>query len=177
VQHNNARHPGEGTPVGVNAPPPTFAPTTETATTEAVTTEPAAATSTQAPPSTKKFGGTFSYLDGLSVRVTRPVAFQPSEFAMSTKSPHYVSFTITIVNKTGKTFDPASVSAALQSGDAECDEVFDSANGCNGSPSVKLLNGRQSTYKIGFGVPSTSDLVLDMTRATTMTTRSSPVSG
>ncbi len=41
--------------------------------------------------------------------------------------------------------------------------MFDSDRGLNGSPSTKLLNGRESTFRLGYNVAAPQDLVLELT--------------
>jgi Transposase and inactivated derivatives len=76
------------------------------------------------------------------------VKFRPSEYAASSAAKAYVKFTVTIVNGTGKTFDPSMFSASAQSANLEADEVYDTAGGLNGSPDTKLLKGREAKFVI-----------------------------
>lgn len=46
--------------------------------------------------------------------------------------------------------------------DKEADQVFDTANGLTGSPKIAILDGRQSTFTIGFGVDNPSDIVMEL---------------
>jgi hypothetical protein len=108
------------------------------------------------------FGQTKTYDDGLSVSVGAPVEFKPSAYASAGKAPVYVKFEVTLHNGTGKTFDPSSFSASLQSGSTDEDEVYDSGKGIGNTPDTKLLDGRDAVFWIGFGAESTTDLVLDL---------------
>lgn len=74
---------------------------------------------------------------------------------------HQVKFTVTIVNNTGDTFEPSMFSATVQSGNREGDQIFDSANGLEGSPHTTLLDGREAQFVIGFGVDDPEDLVME----------------
>lgn len=108
-----------------------------------------------------KFGQTMTWKDRLSVTVSKPTSFTPSEWASGgEKAKHHVKFTVTIVNKTGRTFDPSMFTATLQSGNAEADAVFD--DGLEGGPMTKLLNGREVKFQIGFGANKPKDLVLEV---------------
>lgn len=112
----------------------------------------------------RKFGDNFKYADGLQVSVAIPVPFTPSESsAITTKSPDYFSFEITIKNGTGRAFDPSAVQSSLQSGDQESGSVFDSANGIGSPPSTSLLPGRSVKFKVAFGVGTPKDLVFQVT--------------
>lgn len=124
--------------------------------------QPAEEASDQAPEdSTLTFGETYKYEDGVSIRVGKPKPFKPSEYAAADEAPAYLSFEVVIVNGGAEPFDPSVSTASLQSGDTEASEVFDTENGFDGSPSTKVLPGRQTKYKIGFGVQNPKDLVLE----------------
>jgi len=82
-------------------------------------------------------------------------------YAAADEAPAYLSFGLVIVNGGAEPFDPSVSTASLQSGDTEASEVFDTENGFDGSPSTKVLPGRQTKYKIGFGVQNPKDLVLE----------------
>jgi hypothetical protein len=108
------------------------------------------------------FGHRYTYADGLVVVVAAPTRFRPSEYAMSSPAKAYLSFKITVINGTKALYDPVMFTSSLQSGNAEADEVFDSENGFAGSPSTKLLPGRETVFKLGYGVSNTNDLVLQV---------------
>ena len=110
-----------------------------------------------------KFGQSYTWKDGLSVTVSKGVPFKPSSSAyIEKKSPAYLQYTITIVNKTGATYDPALFHVTAQSGDTEANQIFDSSSDLGGAPSTKILNGRQSTFKVGFGVANPKDVVMEV---------------
>jgi hypothetical protein len=108
-----------------------------------------------------KFGQAFTYDDGLTVKVTKPRPFKPSEYAASKPGPA-VRFTFTIVNKTGKPFDAGLFLATLQSGNKEATEIYDDQNDINGSPSTKVLNGREAQWDAAYNVKDPKDLVLEV---------------
>ncbi len=151
-------------PAGSNAPKATTT-TEKVATTteeeETTTTTEEETTTTTAPPN-PKFGQTFQWKDGLSVTIGAPTPFTPSESAASEAAPAYLSFEVKIVNGTTANFDPSAFNSSLQSSNVEAAEVFDSANGFEGSPSTTLLAGREAVFKIGYGVSDPADLVLEV---------------
>lgn len=111
-----------------------------------------------------KFGNAFTYDDDLSVQISEPETFKPSQFAaLVEKWPDYVKFDVTIVNGTKKKFDTSMIYFTVQSKDKEAEEVFDADKGFNGAPTTTLLPGRQAKYKVGFGVLDANDLVMDFT--------------
>lgn len=109
------------------------------------------------------FGDTFTYDDGLSVTVGKPAKYTPSPYAAGyKKGDTALRFNVTIVNKTGKPFDPSMAYSTLQSGNNEADEIYDSENDLNGAPSTKVLDGREVTWDIGYSCPAPNDLVLEI---------------
>ncbi|MCI1748852.1 MAG: hypothetical protein LKI24_12670 [Acidipropionibacterium sp.] len=108
-----------------------------------------------------KFGSAYVYQDGLSVTVSAPKAFEPSEYAAGTDNfKHFVSFEVRIVNKTGKPWDPSLFSATVQSDNEEGEEVFD--DGLEGAPQTKLLNGRETKFAVAYGVANPKDIVMEV---------------
>lgn len=112
---------------------------------------------------THEFGSTATYRDGLSVTVSSPSDYTPSESSFGSEGyPHSVKFDVKLVNKSGKPFDPSLVYLSVQSGNTEAEEIFDSENGLDGSPTTTLLDGRESTFPVAFGVSDPKDLVLEV---------------
>ena len=162
---------------GVNAPPTATAATTardsgasSSPVSSSTASSPATTPSrTPTPPSTTAvtdqavFGETYAWADGLEVTVSAPEPFKPSEYAVTDNADDtYLSFTVTIVNKTGKKYEPALFIASVQSGDREGEQIFDSENGFSGTPSTAILNGRQSTFTIGFSASDAKDIVMEV---------------
>lgn len=137
--------------------------TSEPATSTPIRSSPARSTEPAPVPTDQAgFGSTYSWTDGLQVTVSAPTPFTPSEYAAADPATAYLSFTVTIVNNTGAEYKPSLFSATAQSGNAEADQVYDSANGLDGTPSTAILNGRQSTFQLGFGVADPNDVVLQV---------------
>jgi len=125
---------------------------------EVTTSSAAAAASDQA-----AFGETYKWVDGLEVTVSAGTPFTPSDYVVAdSPATAYLSYTVTIVNKTGATYEPALFSTSVQSGDKEGDQIFDSANGYTGTPSTSILDGRQSSFTVGFGVSNPADVVMEI---------------
>lgn len=108
------------------------------------------------------FGDTYKWDNGLEVTIAAPTPFTPSEYATVAGAAAYLTFSVTIINNTGATYDPIQFSVYAQSGSKEASEIYDSANGYNGTPSTSILDGRQSAFNVGFGVSDPSDLVLEV---------------
>jgi hypothetical protein len=139
------------TPQGTNAP----------AASSASTDTPAESPSPSS--SELKLGQTYTYTDGLSVTVSKATIFKPSDTAFGlTKGQKAVYLTFTVVNKTGKAFDPALFYVTVQSGSTEAEPIYDSAKGINGTPNTKILNNRQATFKEAYSVTNPKDLVVEV---------------
>jgi hypothetical protein len=110
----------------------------------------------------EKFGQVYTWTDGLDVTVAAGVPFTPSEYAVSTPAPVYLSFTITITNKTGKPYDPTLFNVTAQSVGKESESIYDSDNDLTGSPTTSVLDGRDATFAVGFGVADPADVVLEI---------------
>ena len=110
-----------------------------------------------------KFGQTYGWPEGLEVSVAPGVAFTPSDTSSADPANAYLSFTVTITNRTGKPYDPSLFYVSAESSGKEADQVFDSANGFTGSPSTSVLDGHQSIFAIGFGVTDPADVVMELT--------------
>ncbi|SDB80286.1 hypothetical protein GA0111570_10272 [Raineyella antarctica] len=155
-----AATPVESAPAGDNRP-------TATATQVAdaglsTSTSEAPATQKPAADGTSEFGKAYTWEDGLSVTVSAPKAYTPSSSAFGpVAGQKAVSFQITIVNGTSAPFDPVMASITAQSGNTEASQIFDSAKAMEGSPSTKILAGRETTYKVAFSVADASDIVVE----------------
>ena len=144
-------------PTGTNAvasetPSPAASETETTAPTE----EPTAAEDAPI-----KFGKAFTWENGLSATVSAPKPYKPTDSAAGTEGfKYFVQFTVTVVNKTGAAFDPDATNHTVQSADVEGSRIFDASSSLD-TPSTKVLNGRQTKYKVAFGVTNPKDIVFE----------------
>lgn len=164
-----ASTPGEPTagpaPTGTNRPtaPPTTEAPEDPAAGESEPTEEDLAEPTEEPEDPElAFGDSTTYEDGLTITVGKPQPYRPSDTAAFEKSAAYRKFEVTIVNNTGKRFDPSLFTTTLQSSNKEGDEVFDSGGGIEGAPSTTLLNGREAKFEIAYGLADPDDIVLEV---------------
>ncbi|AJW78486.1 hypothetical protein [Clavibacter michiganensis] len=109
------------------------------------------------------FGETFAYTDGVSVTVSAPQPFTPSEYANKGSEPNFVLFEITVVNGSEGNYDPTSFYDTLQSANAESEEVYDSQQGLGNSPTTSLLPGREAKWTVAYGVLDPNDMVMEIT--------------
>lgn len=112
---------------------------------------------------TVAFGQAYKWDDGLQVTISAPKSYKPSRWAAAKKSKYYLVMTVTVLNGTSATYEPAMFHLSAQSGDSESDQVFDSGKGVGGGPDTKLLKGRQAKWKVAFAVQNPKDLVLEVT--------------
>lgn len=143
-------------------PPPSSEPKVPPPTTEA----PEPAEEPEAPPQPEygEFGGAgFTYDDGITLTITAPEAFTPSEYAFTgTDWPAYIRFDITLTNGTDVPFDPAGAYGTLSSGGQEGEAVFDTDNGLDGTPMTPVLPGKSITWSEGYGVADPADLTFQV---------------
>lgn len=109
-----------------------------------------------------KFGKSFTWDDGITITVSKPKVFTPSQYSKIKGAKTHVRFDVTVVNKSDNTLDLTLAYITLQSNNQEAEQVFDSAKGLKGSPSTKLLKGREAKWAVGFGVVNANDLVMDV---------------
>ncbi len=109
-----------------------------------------------------KFGQTYTYTDGLSITISKPQPFRPSDTAAVTRSNAYRQFTVTIVNKTGRRYDPSGFSTTVQSANEEAEQIFDSARGIGGSPDTTLLKNREAKFRIAYSLADPKDIVMEV---------------
>lgn len=108
------------------------------------------------------FGEAYTWSDGLSVTISAPESYSPSDYAAGVvDGQSAVTLQITLVNGTGAAFDPVMTSVTAQSGNTEASQIFDSGQGMEGSPMTKILPGRETTYAVAFSVADPADLVVE----------------
>lgn len=111
---------------------------------------------------TAPFGTAYAWEDGLSLTVGAPAPYKPGKYAFTGDTfEHFVVFDVRVVNNTGAAWDPVLLHATIQSSNQEGERVFDSGN-LPPEPSTKLLDGREVTFKMAFGVADPDDLVLEV---------------
>jgi hypothetical protein len=131
---------------GSNADPPADAPTAES--TPAPTADPL-----------PLFGQTYTWEDGIAVTVSKPHAYQPTEYAIGTGKTN-VRFTVTIVNGSKRGYHPEETMLSLQSGNREATEIYDDR--IIGIMGTVLLPGREGKYDVAYGMRAATDLVMEV---------------
>jgi len=140
-------------------PAPSMSEVQETAAAEAAAAAPAVE-----PESTlnklPKFGETVTF-DGLSVGVSAPEAFSPSQYAFGADQAANVKFTVTLTNTGSEGYDPVLTFISASSGQQEATQIFDEA--LVGAPTTTILPGQAVSYQVGFSVADPAQIVLDVT--------------
>jgi hypothetical protein len=97
-----------------------------------------------------RIGQRYQYKDGLTVSVSRPVKFRPSEDAQGGEGVS-IKFVVTYTNSSSSSFDPSHVSMRVLSGGVEGHDVYDPSNGLKGEWNTDPLpSGRSRQYVVGF---------------------------
>lgn len=104
----------------------------------------------------QSFGETFIYDDGIKVIVSQPTPM------VSSYNEKGSSFQVTVANTGDAQFDPALMSLTAQSGNTESEQIFDTANGYEGTPTTVLLPGREVVFDVAFVTADPNDIVLEI---------------
>lgn len=115
---------------------------------------------TGADPGVLTFGEAFTYSDGLQVNISQPSQMTSSEWAVPSGAQG-LTFDVTIVNGTNKPYDPALDYFSAQIGNTEAEQIFDSEQGYDGTPSTKVLPDRESSFKVAFEGTDVDNLVME----------------
>ena len=101
---------------------------------------------------TQPFGSTATWPDGVSITVSKPMPFKPSEYAaVGTKAPKYVAVEVTLKNGSKAPVEAMSASLRGTSGDAEAEPVFDGERST--LPSSRVMPGKSLKWRQAFGQP------------------------
>ena len=104
------------------------------------------------------FGARYKFSDGLSVSISRPVEFTPSEGVDGAKSKS-VKFVLTFSNSSSSPFDPSHVTMRVLSQGNEGVDLYDPANGLRGQwDTTPISAGRSRQYVAGFSVDGTEEV-------------------
>lgn len=134
---------------------------TEEPTVAADTVEPEPTSSlTGTDPGILKMGKSFTYSDGLQVTLSAPSPMTSSEWAYP-ESAAGLSFDVTIFNGTANRYDPSMDMLSAQIGNTEAEEIFDTENGYDGTPTTSVLPGREASYKVAFEGTDTKNVVVE----------------
>lgn len=103
--------------------------------------------------------GAVKYDDGVTVKLSQPETFDPSESAYTEgNNPHYVKFTVTVKNDSNERVDPVLMYVSLASGETEGAPVYDVVNGLSSPPETAISPGDTRSWVVAFGVTDPADL-------------------
>ncbi len=109
-----------------------------------------------------KFGGTYRFLDGMTVTVSAGKPYQPTESAFGTPAKQYLQYDVTIVNGTRQTFDPGRFSYGMTEAGKRVGQISDPDRQIGRIPNGSVPPGHQIVLKIALGVNGTKNLALDL---------------
>ncbi|MBM9466982.1 hypothetical protein [Nakamurella leprariae] len=114
-------------------------------------------------PVVEAFGTPFEWENGLSVAVSAPAPFTPTESAVGDEGPgEAVRVDVTVTNGSQEEFDPYLLFVTALSGKLEATEIFDGAGGLESTPYTAVAPGATVTFPIGFKVADPADLVVQV---------------
>ncbi|WP_460513729.1 hypothetical protein [Frigoribacterium salinisoli] len=108
------------------------------------------------------FGDTWQYDDGLTVTVSAPEPYTPSEYASGADQAEAVVFTITIENGTEANFDPSLSIPNVSSGGTEASRIVDFEGATGLPPSTTVPSGQSVSWQAAFSVVDPEQIVLDV---------------
>jgi len=101
------------------------------------------------------FGEAITWVNDVSISVSHPTPFQPSEYAAGVVDGYAaVVFTIVLTNNSGEVYDPM-VYNRVSSGGAEASSIFDTSNPVGeiaGSPHTAVLPGQTVQWLEAYSV-------------------------
>lgn len=114
-----------------------------------------------------QFGEVFTYPDGVSVSVSTPTPFTPTEWSSYSANPdvkQWYYFKIVLTNNSQKPLDPFTYET-VSSGGVESPSVFDYGNeiGAIGeAPMTSVLPGQTVEWLVGYGIADPAAITFDI---------------
>lgn len=140
---------------------------------QAVSADPQASAATveepapEAPPAVnefiKQFGEIVTFEDGLSISMSAPVDFTPTDLAAGVDQANNVMFSITVTNNTGEPLEPMFDSSGA-SGGVPASKIFDIDNPVGGvffAPTTTILPGQTLTWNEAYSVADPTNITID----------------
>lgn len=132
---------------------------------------PAAETPAQAPPTAnnfiKQFGDVVTYDDGISISVSEPIPFTPSnlDYMPLAAGDTAVVFKLVLTNNSAEPFEPGAVSQA-SSGGKPANMIADVGNTDYPQlglfPTATVLPGQTIEWYVGFGISDPAKITFDV---------------
>ncbi len=111
----------------------------------------------------KQLGEVITYEDGLSISVSAPVAFAPTEYAAGADQANQVLFTLVVTNNTDKPLDP-SFYGSISSGGVEASKIYDMDNpvgDVNFAPTTAILPGQTISWNEAWSIADPASITVD----------------
>lgn len=112
---------------------------------------------------TGKIGDTYTWDDGVSVTVSQPKSFKPTEAAAGNYDKSlkdFEKYTVTIKNDSDEPVDPTLFNMTGNSGGKEAERMFDT--GISSLPTTKIQPGKSLTFDVGFAMADHKDASFDV---------------
>lgn len=107
------------------------------------------------------FGETFTWEDGVALRVDPPAPYQLSEYATPTTG-QAMNFQVTVVNGSDLPLDVTSIYPNVTSGNVTAEWVIDVGTGAAGPPQTPVLPGAEVTFPQVFDIVDPSYIVMEL---------------
>jgi hypothetical protein len=111
-------------------------------------------------PKVFKFGETGTYDDGVTLNISTPENFTPSEYAAGADQATNLKFTVSVHNGSTKTIQNPVYYAELTSGGKAASAIFDEQ--ITNAPSTPLLPNQDVSFPIAFSVANPADLTMQL---------------
>lgn len=107
------------------------------------------------------FGETVTWENNVSLSVSTPVEYQPSELAAGmVDGQTTVLFEMVLTNNSDENFDPIMLYYTASSGGVEASGVFDVSNGIDFQPSTVVLPGQSIKWQAAYSVADINNITL-----------------
>jgi hypothetical protein len=114
-------------------------------------------------PTNPAFGETVSFPDGISLSVSAPAEFVPSELAAgAVEGQPSVVFEFVITNNSEENFDPTIVYATASSGGVEAPGIFDTSENVGFPPTTAILPGQTIKWNQAFSTADPAAITLEV---------------
>lgn len=109
------------------------------------------------------FGDVVTFEDNLSLSVSAPAPYTPSEYAAGVvEGQQVLLFEFVLTNNTGENFDPTLVYATASSGGVEAGSVFDTGEGIDFNPTTAILPGQTVKWKQAWSVADPAAITMEI---------------
>ncbi|SIK59328.1 Uncharacterised protein [Mycobacteroides abscessus subsp. abscessus] len=113
--------------------------------------------------STGNIGDTYVWDDGVSLTISQPEAFKPTEYAAGNDDKtlkDFQKYTVTIKNDSDEAVDPSLFMMTGNSGGKEAERIFDS--NLSNIPTTKIQPGKSLSFEVGYAMVDHKDASFDV---------------